>query len=162
LRVTDDAKSLFISGLLFEEASRVDAAVAAAEAMLEGADLDVLREAFRHYVDEVVRMGREPDANELAAVTQAAMLAHLACPLSVDVRRATLEPLRAVAPELTSRVLRWAGAMEELKAGEHAACNVLRAIHNATPLPWMDSIVVDCPVEGHSYGSSTWELGGPH
>ncbi len=61
-------------------------------------------------------------------------------------------------PELTGLTEKWAALLATLDAeAPHSICTVLRAMRADTM--WMDSILVDCPLEGVCYGTRRWPRG---
>ena len=165
LRVTSGGKELLIAGLLIALADTITRAVIRAKVLLgwRGRGLPVVATS-KYAIQQILQRGGQWgwnfDSDDVRYSTLPAELAsYLAVLISSD-RRRFVKKFAGQNAGLAVRAAAWAEILHSMDyEDDHAICDALRYFHDE--LSWLDSIVVDCPVENASLGSRKWPFGKP-
>jgi hypothetical protein len=165
LRVTSGGKELLIAGLLIALADTTTRAVIRAKVLLgwRGRGLPVVATS-KYAIQQILERGKlwglNFDCDDVRYSTLPAELASYFAVLSSSDRKRFVEKLAGQNAGLAARAAAWAEILHSVGyEDDHAICDTLRYFHEE--LGWLDSIVVDCPVENASFGSRKWPFGKP-
>ena len=167
LRVTAGGKQLLIPGLLTALADSVNRAAIRAQVLLRahGHGFPVVaaaKYAVKQVLERCRSWGVDFDVGDVRCATIPAELGSYLAVLAKKDRRHFRRELEASIDNtaFVCRSVAWAELMSSIDPlHEHGTCDILKRIHSH--MSWLDSIVVDCPQEGTSYGSREWPLGKP-
>lgn len=165
LHVSEEATEFLIAGMLHAQASRVEFCVARSMALRRTRPTAIAVEKTARYfvsrlVSEVVASNLVFQPDDVRSVSLAVELACFLAALPPDALQAELQALGARNDGLRRRAVLWATHLRAIDEDDpHTVCDALRAIHDSTPFPWLDSIVVVCPQEGAIYGSVRRDAG---
>jgi hypothetical protein len=165
LRVTSGGKELLVAGLLDALAAVVMESVFHANALhcRKGHGLPIVETArycIQQILDRANRWGLNFGSEDVRHSVLAARLASYLAAVSLRDQNRLVQATGSQHAGLLERATTWAELMRTMQPqDDHTVCPVLRRIHDE--LLWLDSIVVDCPSEGASFGSRNWPLGQP-
>lgn len=173
LRVTEGATSSFSPGLIDPIAATVNRTVCWTEAAfrlrtLMGLDLEATAErAAVRFCDELREMDFEITSQDVRTQTLGTELAkYLACLQSSTVD-SIVSASKPDQPNVIAAAISISKLFRLVRPDKlETTCEALRRLHESTMwggvgFPWLDSIVVDCPHEQKSYGTSERDFGQP-
>lgn len=165
LRVTDGTKDLYVPVLLESSSAAVERSLAYGEVVLSEYASDfwpVLTAQFflERLKTQVLETDNKMEKTDVRSIFLAAELAKYFVALPHEECEDVLDSIRDVQPSIATLVERWQPHYRKIAADNpESICETLLGIHSETL--WLDSVVVDCPSRGKSYGTSERELGQP-
>lgn len=165
LRVTSGGKQLLVAGLLTALADTISRAVIRAKVLLgwRRHGLPVVA-ASNYAIQQVLERGRQWgwnfDSDDVRYAILPAELASYLAVVSSTARNRFVKEIGEQSPGIAVRTAAWAEILHSMDyEDDHTICNALRYFHDE--LSWLDSIVVDCPIENASFGLRKWPFGKP-
>lgn len=156
-RLVAPPNSIVPSGLSSQLAQDVEASVCRAEALIAAsrntnlAVLEIADYVSAKTVAELVGLPRLKP-NDARRTTYTAYLASYLAVLPRESLKSVLATIAPAQPEVARLLEGWTERMHGMDPEDrHGRCAVYRAIHADSW--WLDTIVVECPVEGFAFGS---------
>lgn len=118
------------------------------------ASCDRASDAVRRIINQLAQMPTL-DPNDARIQVQAAWIAAYLATLPNRGHAQRLRRLKYQQPEVWRLAQRWTQSLAAIDPDEpHSRCAAMRTIH--ADCIWLDSILVECPIEGVAYGSRRW------
>lgn len=165
LRATESGKQVLVPGLLDGVAHNISQTIlfrcALGRCEEEGLPVaEVARYALRHLLPLVEQSARALTTDDVRFRFLAAQIATYLTFLPRDERSSTADTLTGSNRDLSAYIEWLLPQVESVDISDpHSTCELFRSMH--AEAWWLDSIVVDCPIEGRSFGSTERELGQP-
>ena len=162
IRWGGEGLAYFLPGLSKKLASIVEHAVWHAYAMRAQEESTIAVQLLAEYaleriVDTLSDLGIEYDRNDIRRTTVPIQLAAYASVMNEKDAQPYFARLSDFDQEISDRTSRWSKLLKSVDViDRHSACAVFRVLHQE--LFWLDTFVVDCPIEHKTYGSSSREF----
>ena len=159
IRWTGDELPYFLPGLSKKFASIVEHAVWHSHAIRAQDESTIATEPLAEFalqltVDTLSDLDVEYDRNDIRRITIPIQLAAYASGLNEKDAQPYFARLHEFDHEISDRTSRWSNLLRSVDViDRHSACAVFRALHGE--LFWLDTFVVDCPIEHKTYGSTS-------